>query len=234
MDKTPQRHFSISFDEVLTKAQSMQPQFANDLPLFTSLNPWFTEKVNNQLGINISAGISDFSASSHTAQIERLTETISQMLASAGRIYQKLMYYVENGLGNSKAINDTFGHSRYEKARQSEKEMVSLLKQASIAIGYDDNSTRLIAAGMPENLQEELSTLANGLAEADGQQEMLKKQQLLVTSERIGLFNSIWDTMSKINAAAKILFAEDPARLGIYQLYDSASSKPVEQATPQT
>ena len=49
MEKTPIRLFSMSFDDVITKAQSMQPQFALDIPKFYGFNPWFTNAVNAQL-----------------------------------------------------------------------------------------------------------------------------------------------------------------------------------------
>jgi hypothetical protein len=232
MDKTPARRFSGSFDDVLTKAQSMQPQFASDLPQFSAFNPWFTDAVNYQLQSEITSGLSDFSESGHTAEIETQTGIIAQLLADSGKKYQKLMYYVETSLGDSKAISDTFGHSRYEKARQSEKEMISLINQAVSAANQSDYMYKLITSGMPSNLTNELSGYANDLAIADGKQEMLKKQQLLITSQRIDLFNSIWDKLSRISSAAKILFSEDPARLAIYQLYDSSSSDSDKPETP--
>ncbi|HZL10784.1 MAG TPA: hypothetical protein VFC65_12370 [Prolixibacteraceae bacterium] len=233
MEKTTTRRFSLSFDEVITKAQSMQPQFETDIDRFIVFNPWFTPIVNSKLQADLSAGLIDFSGSSHTAEIQRQTEAIGQMLGIAGRKYQTLLYYVENGLGNSKAMTDTFGRSRYEKARQSEKEMVSLLNQACSAVGYDGYKTKLLASGMPYDLPEELAVLADDLAVADGRQEMLKKKQLLVTSERIDLFNSIWDTLSRISAAAKIIFEDDPARLAIYQLYDTKSASSAEPVSTE-
>lgn len=78
----------------------------------------------------------------------------------------------------------------------------------------------------------ELSAMASSLATADGQQEMLKKEQLLVTSARIELFYPIWDTLSKNNSAAKIIFVNDPARLAIYQLYDGGSSDSKASSSP--
>jgi hypothetical protein len=233
MDKTPERQFSMSYDEVIAKAQSMQPQFATDIQQFYAFNPWFTNAVNDQLVAQVTAGINDFSASSHTAQIEIQTEAIAQILAKAGQKYQRLMYYVESALGTSKAISDTFGHSRYDKARQSEKEMVSLLNQAVTAAKQESFNPKLLAAGMTESLPDELATMSIDLAAADSQQEMLKKKQLLVTSARIDLFNSIWNILAKISSAAKILFAEDPARLAIYQLYDAGPSSPAEPTPPQ-
>jgi hypothetical protein len=211
----------------------MQPQFAEDIQKFYGFNPWFTNDVNARLIFHISEGISDFSASSHPAQIEVQTEAIGQMLETAGQWYQKLMYYVENGLGNSKAISDRFGRSRYEKARWSDKEMVSLLHQAITAANQETFKPKLEAVGMPPAFPRELTALADHLATADGKQEMLKKKQLLVTSARIELFNSIWDTLSKISSAAKIIFENDPALLAIYQLYDGGSTDSKEPPTPK-
>ena len=234
MGKQTEPRFNLTYDEVIEKAQSVQPQFATDLVQFTTFNPWFTSAVNDQLAIQVTEAISDFSANSHTAHIEIQTETIAQLLSTSGLKYQRLIYYVERAIGSSKAIGDTFGHQRYEKARQSEKEMVSLLNQAVVAANQDDFIQKLTAAGMPEDLLAEMQTLATDLAAADGKQEMLKKQQLLVTSQRIELFNSMWDTMSEISSAAKIIFADDPARLAIYQLYDAGSSDSPKPPTPPT
>ena len=225
MGKNQEPRFNLTYDEVIEKAQSVQPQFAADLPQFTNFNPWFTNAVNEQLQAEMADGLVDFSGSSHTAAIELKTERIAQLLAESGKKYQKLMYYVGEGLGDSKAISDTFGRPRYVKARQSEKEMVSLLNQAKRACSLEDFNPRLLEAGMPASLPEELESLAGDLTAADGEQEMLKKQQLLVTSERIELFNSIWDKLSRISSAAKILFDTDPARLAIYQLYSSSDSE---------
>ena len=232
MGKNIEPRFRLTYDEVIEKAQSMQPQFELDLPLFTNFNPWFTEAVNTLLRTETAAGLTDFSESGHTAEIETQTELIAQLLNQSGKKYQKLLYYVETSLGNSKAISDTFGRSRYDKARQSEKEMISLLNQAITAANHDDYKLQLSTAGMPLTLPTDLTSLAADLATADGKQEMLKKQQLLVTSQRIELFNSIWDKLSRISSAAKIIFAEDPARLAIYQLYDSSGSAPEEPETP--
>jgi len=233
MGKTPIRRFSMTFDEVITKAQSVQPQFEMDLGIFMPFNPWFTEAINSTLLTEIAAAISDFSESSHTAEIETQTERIAQLLTDSGKKYQKLIYYVESGLGTGKAISDTFGRPRYEKARRAEKEMVSLLNQAVTAANLYNYKPSLTAAGMPPTLPTDLAGLATDLAVADGKQEMLKKSQLLVTSQRIELFNSIWDKLSQISLAAKILFAEDPARLAIYRLYDGGSPEPEEPENPQ-
>jgi hypothetical protein len=224
MEKMVTRRFSLTYDEVVTKAQSMQPQFAADLIQFTAFNPWFTEAVNTELQSETASALVDFSQSSHTAEIETQTELIAGLLTQSGGKYQMLLYYVKDALGDSKAVMDTFGRSRYTKAYRSEKEMVSLLNQAVTAINLGNYAVLLAAKGMPPTLAAELEGLAGDLATADGIQEMLKKKQLLVTSQRIELFNSIWDKLSRISSAAKIIFAEDVARLAIYQLYDSSSS----------
>lgn len=86
MSKTPTRRFDGSYDDVITKAQSMQPQFEADLPDFTAFNPWFTGEVNARLIEETQIGLSDFSESSHTAEIVTQTELIATLLSQCARV----------------------------------------------------------------------------------------------------------------------------------------------------
>ena len=214
--------FSMSYDEVNTKAQSVQPQYMSDVNEFNAFDPELTPELGAELETETQTALSDFSGESHKAEIERLTEAIAQQLEQGAKAYQRLIYYVEKAFGDSKAIGSTFGHPQYAKAVQSEKEMIPMLKQACAAANLDQFRPGLEEKGMPATLVPEIETLANKLATTDSQQELLKKQQLLVTSARITLYNSIWTKLSKISTVSKIIFANDPARLAIYQLYDSA------------
>jgi len=44
---------------------------------------------------------------------------------------------------------------------------------------------------------------------------------MLAVRERIDLFNSLWDSLHEICEDAKIIFADNPDRLEIYDLYDT-------------
>ncbi|HBL74493.1 MAG: hypothetical protein A2W90_20430 [Bacteroidetes bacterium GWF2_42_66] len=223
--KEPPRKFGISFNDVIAKSQSIQPLYMQDLNSFTSFDPSFTSVLGEELLTETREALEDFSGSSHMAEINRATEKITGLLDDSAKVYQKLIYFVHSSFGSTKAIDNTFGRYQYLKARKSEKLMVPLLKQAAKAASLEQFKSGLEAQGMPPRLIQEIEHLAELLAEADDQQEMLKKQQLLVTSQRIDLYNSIWDKLVKINTAAKIIFIDDAARMAIYKLYDGKPSE---------
>jgi len=96
-----------------------------------------------------------------------------------------------------------------------------LLNKAYAAISQDNHLPRLMAAGIPEGMALELANISAELAAGRSELRLLKKQHLLATRERIDLFNSIWDTLSGICEDAKFIFADNPDRLEIYDLYDA-------------
>ena len=222
--KETTRKFALSYDEVITKSQSIQPQYLADIAEFSAFDPSFTSEQGNELATKTNLALEDSSEASHSAAIQRKTEELDLLRTEAAAKYQRLLYFVHSAFGNNKAIDNTFGRSHYAKAVRAEKEMITLLTQACKAALLDQFKTGLAEKGMPDDLITSMQELATQLTTTDNEQEMLKKQQLLVTAERIKLYNSIWDILQKINAASKILYANDPERLAIYQLYDTRTS----------
>lgn len=231
MKELPKSHYSLTYDEVITKAQSIQPHFAADLTQFTTYDPWFNSAVNTELVSDIQIGLRDFSQSSLVTKIKRVTDLLDLKLAAARHCYQKLNYYVDNAFNDVVLTHETFGYKDFEVARTSVKKMIPLLNQALAAIAEDDHQSRLLAAHMPDGLPLELANIVAELAAAYGVLKILKKQHWLVSHERIELFNSLWDTLSKICDDAKIIFANDPARLTIYDLsnIEDPDTRQVEQ-----
>lgn len=226
MKKQTTRKFSMTYEAVITKSQSVQPQYTTDLPAFAAFDPSFTPELGQELATKTTLALEDTSENTHSAAIQRKTDELSRLRNEAGEKYQNLMYFVHSAFGsNNKAIDSTFGRSMYAKAVQSEKQMITLLTLACKAAQLDSFKAGLEAKGIPRSLLPSMEQLAIDLQAADNEQEMLKKQQLLVTARRIELYNSIWDILLKINTASKILCANDPARLAIYQLYDPNSPK---------
>ncbi|HAH23955.1 MAG TPA: hypothetical protein DCL77_09400 [Prolixibacteraceae bacterium] len=221
MDDTIKSNSYLTYDEVIAKAQAIQPYFAADLPLFTAYDPWYTSGVNTELVSGIYIGLKYFSENSLIADIKRVTELIDMTFAAARECYEKLVCYVDLGFGDMSDIMETFGYTDFEKPRPSIRKMIHLLNKAHAAISQDDHLSRLLAAGMPEGLALEVANIAAELSAGRSELKILKKQHLLSTRERIDLFNSIWDTLSGICEDGKVIFADDPDRLEIYDLYDA-------------
>lgn len=223
MDNMIKGNSYLTYDEVIAKAQAIQPYFAADLPQFTAYDPWYTSGVNTELVSGIYIGLKYLSENSLVADITRITDLLQITFTSARQCYEKLAYYVDLGFGygDMGIIMETFGYSDFEKAGHSIRKMIQLLNKAYAAISQDDHLSRLLAAGMPEGLALEVANIAAELSAERSELKILKKQHLLATRERIDLFNSIWDTLEGICEDAKIIFADNADRLEIYDLYDA-------------
>jgi len=221
MEDTLKNHWYLPYDQVIIKAQSIQPYFASDLSKFNAYDGWFTVAVNKQLLSAIYRGQKDFSESSWMSEIKRTTNLLDIKLVDAIHCYEELNYYVFVGLGDVAVNNETFGYSGFAQARNSVKKMIVLLNQALAAISFEDNEIRLLSAYMPLDIPLLMDHLASDLNAQYEELKILKKHHLLLTRERIDLYNWIWDTLSKICEDAKIIFANDPYRLGLYELFDT-------------
>lgn len=210
----------FTYDEVITKAQAIQPHFAADLPQFTAFDEWYSSAVNAEILSAIDRGLKEFSETQWVAQIKQTSDQLDLHLIDAIYCYETLTFYLFHGFGFETTMHETVGYSHFPKARHSIRKMVALLKLAIAAIAQEDIKTRLLAAGMPPSLPLELAFIAAAMAVGYGELKQLKKQHLHHTRERIALFNSLWDTLTDICEDAKIIFAHDSLRLENYDLFE--------------
>lgn len=152
--------------------------------------------------------------------MKRLIDMLDIKLASARHCYEKLKYYVDMAFKDETVSHETFGYSSFEKARSSAKKMIPLLNQALETIAQGDNEARLVSSYMPPDLPHEMAQITHDLTAKYGELKIMKKQQLVDTRERIELFNTLWDILSKICDDAKVIYARSPDHLAIYELYD--------------
>lgn len=220
MEDISKSQWYLTYDEVVLKAQLIQPQLAADLPTFMAFDQWYTPDINAELLICIDKGKKDFSESGRMTEIKRVTHALDHNLAEAIHCYKDLIYYVDHEFGKSDTNRETFGFSGYAEARRSVKKMIALLKHALAAISYQDNEARLRKAYMPYYLPTEMASLVTDLSSGYEKLKSMKRQQLQVARERIELYNYLWDTLSKICEDARSIFARDSERLEIYDLYE--------------
>lgn len=231
MEKLPENHCYLTYDEVISKAQAILPHFAVDLSQFNAYDPWFTQEVKDQLLSGIYTGLKETDEFNQYFEINRLTDLLDLKLAQARHLYEKLNYYVDKAIEDMKVTHQTFGYSDYLKARTSVKRMIPLLKQAVLGISKDNYEARLHDAGMPWGLPSEMAQLAAEMTDIYRDLKNQRQQHLKTIRERIELFNSLWDILAKIGEAAKIIFANNPVRLEIYDLYalEDSDNEPAEK-----
>lgn len=221
MEDSSNIHYYLTYNEVIAKAQAIQPYFAADLAKFNDFDPWYTSAVNTELVSGIYIGLKYFSENSLVGDIKRVTDLLETCHVAAIQCYEELNNYVVSAFEDDLESLEAFGHAEFEKAHHSVKKMVALLNRAHFSISQGLHQSRLLAQGMPPGMVLEIANLAAELAAMYGELKILKKQHLLATRERINLFNSLWDTLSEICEDAKIIFADDPQHLEFYDLYDT-------------
>ncbi|HET6557855.1 MAG TPA: hypothetical protein VFG54_11110 [Prolixibacteraceae bacterium] len=220
MEDISKSQWYLTYDEVVLKAQLIQPPLAADWPAFSAYDKWYSPDVNAELLICIDKGKKDFSESGRMTEIKRVTHALDHNLAEAIHWYKDLIYYVDHAFGKSDINRETFGHSGFTEARRSVKKMIALLNHALCAISQQGNEIRLLKAYMPFYLPVEMANLVIDMSTGYEKLKSLKQQQLQVTRERIELYNFLWDTLSKICEDAQCIFAGDNERLEIYDLYE--------------
>lgn len=232
MEKLPDNHCYLTYDEVIYKAQAILPYFSVDLPQFNGYDLWFTKEVKDQLLSGIYTGLKETDEHNQYVEIKRLTDLLDLKLAQARHLYEKLNYYIDKAFDILKVTHGTFGYSDYLKARTSVKRMIALLNQTVLAISTNDYEAQLQEAHMPGALPGEMAQMAAELTEIYGDLKTQRQLHLKTTRERIELFNSLWDILSKIDDNAKVIFANHPGRLEIYDLYalEDSDNDPVDKA----
>ena len=211
----------LTYDEVIKKAKLIQPCFAADLQEFAAYDKSYTPKVNTNLLQVLKKSEKNYSKSNWLTEIKRITNLLDINLAEAIHCYKDLIYYVNHEFGNALINKETFGYSDFADARHSVKKMIALLNHALATLAENDHESRLRQAYMPFYLPSEMANLVTDLREGYEKLKFLKEQHLVVTRERINLYNFLWDTLSKICEDAKIIFSDDPVRLDIYDLFET-------------
>ncbi|HEY3372330.1 MAG TPA: hypothetical protein VGK10_15860 [Prolixibacteraceae bacterium] len=219
-DTIPIQWYS-TYNEIIGKAQKIQPYFAADLALFNDFDRWYTPAVNTELLSGINLGQQYFSETQLLGEIKRVTDLLDITFSAAIQYYDELNHYVKLGLHDTALRDETFGNAGFETARHSIKTMIALLNQAHAVISQPGIQLLLLAAYMPAAFADELAGLIHEMSALYRELKNLKRQHLLATRERIDLFNSLWDTMSEICDDAQIIFANHPERLENYDLYDA-------------
>jgi hypothetical protein len=133
--------------------------------------------------------------------------------------YQKLLLHVEFAWSRDEAKLKVFGKDSYLEARRTPAKMVYLLQDAFREANSTDYKDSLLAAGFVEADITLLDTLAEDLQNKLYEQQSFIRHVSSRTEERTLAFNKVWDVMSLISSASKLIFIDSPAKTEYYKLY---------------
>ncbi len=214
-----QRKYSKADDLMLEQAQVMHNNLSADLAeftaLFTFINAAFVTSMQDAIDTAEAIPIGD----DETGGLEILTTAVELALEECRIQYQKLITYLKLIYPNDPDPLDAFRALRYDKVRNSQTRMVDLMENAYSKADSITYSASLIAAGFTQVEINKLNTLGEALRTANIAQEDFRSNLRIKTRARISAYNGVWEIMSIVSQASKVVFINNYEKLHQYLLY---------------
>jgi hypothetical protein len=223
IDKMPQREFNYTDDEMLQKAQVFHDVFITDENDFENLFPMFADPYKVEFQTAIDLADAQPSVSEIEAPITVITNNLNNAMEPGRKALQRLFIYADL-TWNDKVKTRSLGKNDYNKARGSQIKLRELLEKAHRLIDNDPQKAEIIAKGYTQADIDELETLMQTIHDLNQQQELMLSNRVNSTKARIDAMNVVWDYMSEISKASKVVFEDNPAKLSQYLLYPTSHS----------
>jgi len=148
-----------------------------------------------------------------------MTQAIDELMVKARDQIQILYFYVDLAFEGNKAVYSYFGKDRYDAARNKPLKLYELLLKAEKAAEIPIYKDSLIEKGLNQSMIDEVEIIAADLkSKFDSRDEYISSRKKN-TQERTKILNSIWEFMSAVNKASKIVYRTDYAKQQQYLLY---------------
>jgi hypothetical protein len=132
------------------------------------------------------------------------------------KFFQLIKPEIKHIFCDKAAILNQFGFNDYQTASKIKWKMINFMDVLfETATHY---SAELIAGGFAAAKIARIETLAHELKAEQLDKDEKKKGRPVTTSERITLYNEVWDVMLVINSASKAVYMGNYAKLKQYEL----------------
>lgn len=221
------RKYNVSDAEMLQVSRVIYGLYLEDQESFTTLDPAFNAAYAEGWLSAIEEGETAARDLTVKDELVLLTAAVHEKLEACRSHFQKMKYYIEKAFPGNTAVWNAFGFNDYEKARKGEKDMMPFMRTLHTqAVKY---VAELTAVNFPQAEIDKIAALAAELQTADHEQEMYKKNRLVITQERVESLNKAWGYLVDVNKASKVIFAGNYAKLKQYFLPGEASTKQDEE-----
>lgn len=217
------KKFSKSFDDALTQAYLFHSEFVADQALFGAFSPKFgITYADDFLALITAADDTKLNQDDLNMQTA-ITNDLDLKMESHKQHYQKLLLHVDFAWPGDVTKLKVFGKNLYDEARRVPAKMVNLLQDTYREANSTAYKAALIAAGFVQADITLLDTYADGLQNKLNEQQSFIRHSATRAEERAVAFNKVWDVMTQISGASKLIFTESPAKIGYYLLYPEGS-----------
>jgi hypothetical protein len=212
------RDYGLSDPKMLEHSGTMRLVFIDDQADFVALDPdldtpfeddW-RDSINDSFNVDTDELRDDI-------QGEK-TERVKEKMKQSSLAYRDLKYFVLKAFPNNKKTQERFGLDNYGDVNQSQARMAMLLKDMHKEATDPVLGPALLAAGYTPAKVAMLDTLFNELNNENWDQNKFITNSPEATEARIKQYNSTWAFMAKVNAASKVVYAEDVVKRNKYTL----------------
>ena len=155
-------------------------------------------------------------------ELNQLTNEVNRKMAACNKGYKTVAYFVRHIFDGDAGIQYEFGLDDIKGARNNQPKMIFFMDTlAKTAAKYKD---QLVKGGMNADTIDALPKLAEELHEANQKQEQFKDERAELTQERIKRANALYEPLARVSDIAKIIYADDPAKLNKYVMPTPDSS----------
>lgn len=204
------RNYNGSDAYLLETANVIGNLLTTDLAVFTAFDSTmdagfvsaFQTKIENALHFSSDGVITD--------QQAQKTVNVLNLMKAAKEKYQDVKYFAGKAFPDNEEVRNELGFNDIGKAKTKQTEMIVFLDELFAACTKYE--TELVNAGMPTSIIPSIDNLRVSLMNANTNQESFIKSRPVLTSQRIDLLNSVYQTLMQINEAAQIVFRGNEAK----------------------
>ena len=215
---TPQpdlRPFNLPDAEALTFSSAMVKVFEVHAAAFVALDPMFGGTFVAEWKAAIAAC---YAHDTDELMRDRLIEKSEQVEAAVrqGMLAMSDLRYFASKAFAPNGLYKVFHFKEHDQMRQrSAWYPIYLHTQHSLALRY---ATELQAKGMTPAQMAALATAAEAVRTADLALQLQKRDRTEATVLRLALMAKLWSFVQKVNAAAQVVFVDDPVKRALFNV----------------
>lgn len=215
MTEPVEKKFTVSYATVQIAGRTFRAQYDEDQAAYEAKDP-LTFVPNYSQNFQVKIDLAAVSGTDEEQQHEQSGETIdvSVKVKEGKALFQTLKYWIELTFPNDLSIQERFGFNDYDKACMTHGGFIlfyGTLKSMMTTYGAE-----LVTRGCPQTDVDKVATIDEELRAEKTEQQLEIRKRKGETQNRIIRHNDVWDVMSQINKASKIVWPDDYAMQSKY------------------
>ena len=216
------RDFNFSDASLLSYGEVLAATMPNDVTNFNV----FDNTINDQYPVKITDAIAEVkNIRTDQVVIDEMTEhtqAVNNALAACNSYYKTVSFFVRKAFKGNTAVQNQFGLNDIAKVRMNVPKMIIFMNDIAGVVAK--HQSQLVEVGCNEGLLSTGQKLGEDLKNCNVNQQRFIKERGLITQERVEKLNALYALIRPVSEIANIIFADNPAKLAVYQMPKPKSS----------